>query len=876
MARTPVAWICAALIATLAAASSFAATPTLVRIERIGDADRNALLSAGAPLIAEMSRCFLALGDTDRSSRAAAALGLEARVLDEAPAGAGYAVAGLRPGWTAESLAACGDVLWREENWVILRVGDFDSPACAGSPTLMLRRLPTRVLSPSLPPPARFAPWAEGVRRQLETDPLVQEMVDGLTQAAVLSTWYGIINSATTRYSTHDGCDLAAAWVASRFEDLGLETEQVVWDSANAPNVIGTLTGLLTPEEVLITIGHLDDLPSSGLAPGADDNASGAALVTVLAEVMSGYGFASTIKFITPTGEEQGLLGSTAYAEVAFQANEQIAAVLNADMVAWEGDGLPAVENLDLSFNSTSQWLGELMAEAATAYATGCVVDAFSCPSLSVSDHAPFWDRGWSAVCGITDNESYCGHAGHYPYYHTSSDTVANCGDPGFFVGAVKAYLATLAHLAQPLCRRPPAPASLQAEAAGDNRVSLSWDPAGGGVTYDVLRAPGGCADPDPYYVVGATGATAFVDETASGGLVYAYQVRAVDSTGYCLSQPAACVEASTGGDCLEPPGFSGIAAVADAHTSFCGLSVSWPAAERLYCGSTIRYNVYRSTDPIFEPGPSTLAASCLAGSPWVDATVAPGATYYYAVRAEDDTSGHAGPCGGNEDRNVVRRKGAASGPLVALVDDDAEGGAGGWSAEVGPSDGGGTAPWSLAATSSHSPSHAWFCADESRVKDQVLITGSALDLPAGRPATLLFWHRVDTEAGYDGGVLEYSVDGGAGWHDMLAGDGGLIADNPGRFVQGGYTRTLKTGYQNPLEGRSAWSGGSSAWTLVEVDLADMAGRAVRLRWRLGCDTYVAAEGWWLDDVRLEYAAECTASYRLFADGFESGDTSRW
>jgi len=36
----------------------------------------------------------------------------------------------------------------------------------------------------------------------------------------------------------------------------------------------------------------------------------------------------------------------------------------------------------------------------------GLVVDAFLCPSMSASDHYPFWQRGWKALCGITDNEA--------------------------------------------------------------------------------------------------------------------------------------------------------------------------------------------------------------------------------------------------------------------------------------------------------------------------------------------------------------------------------------------------------------------------------------------------------------------------------------
>jgi hypothetical protein len=165
---------------------------------------------------------------------------------------------------------------------------------------------------------------------------------------------------------------------------------------------------------------------------------------------MSCHAFRSTVKFIACTGEELGLLGSDAYAADAKARGEDIRGVLNFDMNGWEGDGLPGPEDLDLNYNAASEDLGLLFAQCAEDYGTGLVVDAFLCPSLTASDHYSFWKRGYKALCGITDNEGYCGHGGHYPYYHTSNDTIANCGDRTFFHGTIKATVATLATLAEP------------------------------------------------------------------------------------------------------------------------------------------------------------------------------------------------------------------------------------------------------------------------------------------------------------------------------------------------------------------------------------------------------------------------------------------
>ena len=129
-------------------------------------------------------------------------------------------------------------------------------------------------------------------------------------------------------------------------------------------------------------------------------------------------------------------------------------------------------------------------------------------------------------------------------------------------------------------------------------------------------------------------------------------------------------------------------------------------------------------------------------------------------------------------------------------------------------------------------------------------------------------------ESSWDGGVLEYTVNDGASWFDILAGNGGSIPANSDRMVQGGYTQTLNSS-SNPIGGRQAWSGASTGWEQVLVDISDFAGQTVRFRWRLGCDGSVSDVGWWVDDVEVLQGSDCGSSV-IFLDGFESGDTSEW
>jgi hypothetical protein len=843
---------CAAL-GLLVSTFCLAGGPSLVRIERGPGIDRNILLESGLPLVAEMTDCFLALGEVTEVTAAAARHSLQVEVLDADADQTSYAIAGLRPGWTAEELARCGQALWFEENWVLLEAASFDHEACFASPSWFLQELSRTLLRPLQPPPERFAHLAGGEAPTLELDPLVQQMVNDMTDSWSLATWTAIISSSTSRYTHSSLINNAINYVKSSFNAYGLDTELHTYSGSYPPNVVGTLPGLINPDDVYIVIGHLDDLPSSGSAPGADDNASGSAMVLALADIMSDYRFANTVKFLAVTGEEQGLVGSSGYADDAYAAGENILAVLNGDMIGWEGDGSPATENLDLNYNDNSIWLGTLFAQAATDYSTGLVVDAFSCPSLGASDHAPFWAKGWSAVCGITDNEGYCGHGGHYPYYHQSSDTIANCGDTTFFSAGVRAYLATLAHMAQPLCKRPNAPLGAGAVGSGDNQITVSWLSLGTGITYEVYRTSGGCAGLT-YTKIGETPDLSFVDTTASGGLTYGYRVSAVDPSGYCTGPRSVCVAASTTGECLEPPQFAGVTAVTDQHSESCSLAIEWDASPQVYCGSTARYNLYRSTTSGFEPGPGNLIASCLSETCYVDTSVDPAAISYYVVRAEDDTTGHGGPCGGNEDSNTVELSGTPSGPITIVTSSD----------DAGDTD---TAklttnsPWHIGAIGGNNGPMVYLTEGYGNNTCAGLITPS-LRLTAS--SELSFSTKYDIESGWDKGEVQISTDGGTTWTRV-----------PLSYPQSSSRASDACGLPS---GTTYFTGTNLTYGAYTTSLAAWADQEVLLRWVISSDSGTAGTGWWIDDItvtNIGVAGPCDAN-GIFSDGFESGDTSAW
>ncbi|HEU5011097.1 MAG TPA: Calx-beta domain-containing protein, partial [Roseiflexaceae bacterium] len=119
-------------------------------------------------------------------------------------------------------------------------------------------------------------------------------------------------------------------------------------------------------------------------------------------------------------------------------------------------------------------------------------------------------------------------------------------------------------------------------------------------------------------------------------------------------------------------------------------------------------------------------------------------------------------------------------------------------------------------------------------------------------PANAFFHFRhaydfeTDGSTAFDGGVVEYSTDGGSSWQDA----GPL-------FDEHGYDGTLSpasdppNSADNPLHDRDAFVGLSYGYTSSRADLSSLAGKQVRFRFRIGTDGYGAAYGWFIDDIRV-------------------------
>lgn len=183
-------------------------------------------------------------------------------------------------------------------------------------------------------------------------DLLLEEInADSLHQTVVDLQNFG------SRFALREGGNkLVAKYIKQRLENYGIATEidsfylsghhWMVGDfSAWFYNVKGVLTSQNPIDDSLVLIGaHLDAISIDeigqlqNIAPGADDNASGVAVMIEIARVLHEHPaeFQRTINFMGFDGEELGLFGGHHDAEVRAQAQTPIAVMLNNDMVSFE------------------------------------------------------------------------------------------------------------------------------------------------------------------------------------------------------------------------------------------------------------------------------------------------------------------------------------------------------------------------------------------------------------------------------------------------------------------------------------------------------------------------------------------------------------
>jgi hypothetical protein len=284
---------------------------------------------------------------------------------------------------------------------------------------------------------------------------LVQEMLDQVEPASV-RTLTGDLSGAwevsiagqpykiETRHAlSGEPAQKAARYLYQFYENAGLQVayHPFTFQGQSLNNIVAQKDGSVYPERIFLITSHYDDVPVTGPAPGADDNASGTTGVMMAAEILSQYDFGCTLRFVNFGAEEYGLIGSKDYAQKAYCAGEDIQGVINLDMIAWNTPG--SATGMDLHALSSipgSDDLATTFQEVVQDYSLD-IVPNLANPITTRSDHASFWKYNYPAILVSEDWEDF------NPNYHSADDDLGSIADFSYYTDMIKASLGTLAHI---------------------------------------------------------------------------------------------------------------------------------------------------------------------------------------------------------------------------------------------------------------------------------------------------------------------------------------------------------------------------------------------------------------------------------------------
>jgi hypothetical protein len=210
------------------------------------------------------------------------------------------------------------------------------------------------------------------------------------------------------------------------------------WSSEQAPGILHNVLGLLPgadpahADETIVLGAHRDHFGRQAglLFPGADDNASGTAVLLGVARALaqSDIPLARSVLFVSFSGEEQGLLGSKLYVARPVRPMKTTIAMINVDH-AGIGNGRLTVGVTGL--------LKPIAIEAGRRAGVGEKLDVFG--FFPGGDHVPFAEAGVPTITVVS--------GGVHPHFHQPSDT-ADTVRPDILEGVARYVLALTRQLA--------------------------------------------------------------------------------------------------------------------------------------------------------------------------------------------------------------------------------------------------------------------------------------------------------------------------------------------------------------------------------------------------------------------------------------------
>jgi len=366
--------------------------------------------------------------------------------------------------------------------------------------------------------------WAQGT-----SDVQAQVSADRLESDVNRLISFGTRHTLSDADQTTRGIGAARRWAASEFEAASaacagcleivypqrMEAGDRIPEPVLIRNVVAIQWGTQNRDEVVIVMGHIDSRGSDVMdaeidAPGANDNASGSALVLETARVLSQQSYPTTIVYALLSGEEQGLFGGELLADYAAAQGWTVKAVLNNDVVGGscgsdsmcdaarvrvfsEGIRADADDRMRAAMRSRggandspsrnlSRWLAQLAGENAAGLQ---VRQTWRSDRIGRGgDHLPFLDAGYPAIRFSAAIEDY-DHQ-HQDLRVEDGVTYGDTADEMDF-----AYLADVTRLnvrAADRLARTPMPPAVQMDAAMRPSTLLRFAKVEGAISYRIYQ----------------------------------------------------------------------------------------------------------------------------------------------------------------------------------------------------------------------------------------------------------------------------------------------------------------------------------------------------------------------------------------------------
>ncbi len=286
----------------------------------------------------------------------------------------------------------------------------------------------------------------------------LKKIVDRVSEANI-STTIKSLQSFKTRNllsesrTPDSGIEAARRWLIKEFQKIqGLEVvddgyflpkqgQRIVRDT-ELHNIVAIKKGKASRERIIVVNAHYDTIAVSAdgrfhyedvntEAPGANDDASGVAALLEMARIMASLETEATVHFIAFAGEEQGLVGSTLYAQKMKKQGKNVEAVLTMDMISNIKAGNGYIDSTrvrvfsddpnDSPSRELARYVKKVAEQVYPSFEVNLIyrADRFG----RGGDHTPFVIEGYPGIRFTEARENYS-------IQHTPYDTIENLSVP--------------------------------------------------------------------------------------------------------------------------------------------------------------------------------------------------------------------------------------------------------------------------------------------------------------------------------------------------------------------------------------------------------------------------------------------------------------